>query len=153
VDLNFHFGIALIKALQVMRQKIAQDGVRCSNCQCPFHTVLLAWHSQRVIDSAQNGVGVAQKPASCLGQFNPMRLTVKQFLLQQVFEVTDGGGDGRLGNVELNRGLGNATQFGSGSKIPELTYREGHGMVGLLEGLRSRKQSSHFLWLGHKTKG
>ncbi|MCY1369219.1 hypothetical protein D9M69_562440 [compost metagenome] len=129
VHLHRHLRVQLLEALQVVRQEVAQHRVAGRDGERALDVLALVRHAHGFVGRRQHRVGMAQKTAPGLGEFHAVRVPLEELLPHQLLELADGGGDGRLRDVQLQRRMRDAPHLGHRREVLELAKGQGHGAV------------------------
>ncbi|MNO98821.1 hypothetical protein D3C76_905790 [compost metagenome] len=81
---------------------------------------------QCVIDAAQNHVGPIQEVPPGIGQAHALGRALEQQRTEDALQFLDRRGHRRLGNIQVNRGLGYLPDLGGGDEITDLAQGQGH---------------------------
>ncbi len=121
-----HVRVPVFQALQMMRQKVADDRVAGGQAQYAAGTDIGQRTVQRIIDAAQNDVSPVEKMTACFSQAHALRRALKQQGAEHALQFLDRRGDRRLGNVQVNGRLRDLPDLGSCHEITDLAQGQGH---------------------------
>ena len=104
-NLNRNIGKTFMKALQVRQQKIAADGIACTDMKLPQHAGVqkLALAAGKQVDGRFH---MLKQKRARLGELYFFGAPDKKSLVEPLFQGFDRLADGRLGDKKLFTGLG-----------------------------------------------
>ena len=104
-DLDPHSRIILMKALQVVNQKVPADGIACPYPKLPLKSVFLKKLCLPLGKHFQGWFNMLEKYFSLWGKGNLLGASEKQFPSQLFFQSLDSLAYCRLGNEQLAGGF------------------------------------------------
>ncbi|MCY1301454.1 hypothetical protein D9M69_526790 [compost metagenome] len=127
VQVQLQLRIRLRQSLQVVRQEVAHHRVAGGDVHAAADVGVRQRAVQRVVDAAQDRVGVVEEVPAVVGQHHALRRAGEQGGAEQAFQFLDGAGHGRLRDVQVDRRLGNLPDLGRGDEVADLAQGECHG--------------------------
>ncbi|MNV83527.1 hypothetical protein D3C71_1773400 [compost metagenome] len=104
----------------MVRQEVADHRVAGRHAQQAAGAHVRQRAVQGVVDAAQNHVGAIEKVPPGVGQAHALGRTLEQQGAEHAFQFLDRGGHRRLGNIQMNRRLGDLPDLGGGDEIANL---------------------------------
>ncbi len=104
----------------MVRQEVADYRVAGCQAQQAAGAYVRQRAVQRIVDAAQDDVGAVEEVPAGFGQVHALGGALEQQHAEHGLQLFDGRGDRRLGNIEVEGGLGDLADFGSGDKVAHL---------------------------------
>ena len=101
--------------------EIARQVGNCANPQMPAGLPCAGRKGRHHFAGGfKNAIGVIERDAPGLGQFQPASTPFKQFMPDTFFKLADLGGQRRLRNIKAPRGIGQVAIMGNRMKIAQV---------------------------------
>ena len=104
----------------MVRQEITQHGVTGRHPQHAAGAVVRQRAVEGVLHAAHNHIGTVEKMPPGVGEVHALGRAHEQLHAEHGFQLLDRRGHRRLGNIQVNRRLGNLADLGGGDEVANL---------------------------------